>query len=153
MAAPVERMSSEADAYGIGADSDYLENLTESLWASTDMAIVVEGTALPCHKQIMALHSKVFAGMVDSTSSHEIGSGALPHTSTHRLTATVTTRLENSSRAVDVPPCLRPSRYLSAGDTLQIEAPFDGKQLSEMCLLMHAIYRCSSRSNLLGDSG
>ena len=53
----------------VAADLKYLESMPEYLRATTDMLIVVEGTELPCHKQIMAEHSKVFASMTELTSS------------------------------------------------------------------------------------
>ena len=59
---------------GESSELDYLQDMTEFLRASTDMLIVVEGTELPCHKQVMAVHSKVFAGMADLTA--RLGHGA-----------------------------------------------------------------------------
>ncbi len=47
--------------------------MSEYLAASTDMHLIVEGVQLPCHKQILSLHSNIFAGMVDMTSSSENG--------------------------------------------------------------------------------
>ena len=54
-------------------ESDQFKDMSEHLLASTDMLLIVEGTELPCHKQVMAVHSKVFAGMADLVSSHEQG--------------------------------------------------------------------------------
>ena len=64
----------QSNSRGASVEPDYLEDMTEFLRASTDMIIVVEGTSLPCHKQVMAVHSKVFAGMADLTAS--LGHGA-----------------------------------------------------------------------------
>ena len=80
MASAVDTVGGDVDASEASAEPNYLQDQSESLQASTDMVVVVEGTALPCHRQIMALHSKVFAGMMDMTSGHEFGTGALQHT-------------------------------------------------------------------------
>ena len=55
------------------AEPDYLQGMSARMCASTDMLIVVQGTALPCHKQVMAVHSKVFNGMADLVPSHGHG--------------------------------------------------------------------------------
>ena len=47
---------------------DYLNISNGYLRISADMLIVVEGTELPCHKQILAQHSKVFSDMMEMTS-------------------------------------------------------------------------------------
>ena len=52
----------------------YLNDMPKALQANTDMLIVVEGTELPCHKQVLAVHSKVFAGMAELTAG--VGRGA-----------------------------------------------------------------------------
>ena len=55
------------------SEPDYLQDMSEYLRSSTDMLMVVEGMGLPCHKQVMALHSKVFAGMANLTASLDHG--------------------------------------------------------------------------------
>ncbi len=59
-------------------EPDYLEGMSEHLLGSTDMLLVVEGVELPCHKQVMAVHSKVFAGMADLISKHGHGTHLCP---------------------------------------------------------------------------
>ena len=54
-------------------EPDYLEGMSEHLLASADLLFVVEGTDLPCHKQVMAVQSRVFAGMADLIVNHKHG--------------------------------------------------------------------------------
>jgi len=70
----IAMVCTQSKSSGASAELDYLADMTEFLRASTDMLIVVEGTELPCHKQVMAVHSKVFAGMADLTA--RLGHGA-----------------------------------------------------------------------------
>ena len=61
------------------------------------MLIVVEGTALPCHKQVMAVHSKVFAGMADLTA--RLGHGAHASAKIHRSIAPCVHRILELQKA------------------------------------------------------
>lgn len=79
MAPTAETVGSAAPSTAAEPDIDHLKDMTESLRASTDTLIVVEGTASPCHQQIMAEHSKVFADMVDMISSHKCGAHIASH--------------------------------------------------------------------------
>ena len=45
-------------------EPDYLQSNNDYLRGSADVCIVVQGSELLCHKQVLALHSKVFAGML-----------------------------------------------------------------------------------------
>lgn len=45
------------------------------LRSSADVVLVVEGTELPCHSQVLASESRVFKDMLESTS---MGEGAFP---------------------------------------------------------------------------
>ena len=117
----------------LDAETDYSQDMSEHLWASTDMLIIVEGVGLACHKQVMAVNSKVFAGMADMVSSH--GHGAHDDSIL-------------SPQAHVWPECLRVSAIYSinalilADAPLHLKEPFKGKKLADMRLLMFAIYRC-----------
>jgi len=63
----VTAVSSPSDA-GTELEQDYLQLSHGYLRMTPDRFIVVEGTELPCHKQILALHSKVFSDMMEMTS-------------------------------------------------------------------------------------
>ena len=52
---------------------DYLETMSAFLRGSTDVVLVVQGTELPCHKQILAQQSRVFSGMADFIGGTEEG--------------------------------------------------------------------------------
>ena len=62
--------SNDDKQFSVTAEPGYLQHvMSEYLIPSTDMRLVVEGTALPCHKDVLALHSKVFAGMIELTAN------------------------------------------------------------------------------------
>ena len=75
MAASTSEVAKSEASY-TGAEPDHLRELSEHLLASTDMTIIVEGVGLPCHKQIMALHSKVFAGMAELITGYRHGASS-----------------------------------------------------------------------------
>ncbi len=91
----------QSKSSGASAELDYLADMTEFLRASTDMLIVVEGTELPCHKQVMAVHSKVFAGMADLTA--RLGHGATVSAQIYRCMS----RLPLASWSSRKGPCMR----------------------------------------------
>ena len=102
------------------AELDYVADMTEFLRSSTDMLIVVEGTELPCHKQVMAVHSKVFAGMADLTA--RLGHGAPVSAKICSCVA----RIPLASRSSRKDPCMRACLTLMSLRICRVSAAHGG---------------------------
>ena len=110
------------------AEPDYLKDAGCHLRRSTDMLIVVQGIGLPCHKQDMAVHSKVFADMAEKISSH--GHGALARHASAAL------------QAGDI--CLHPALHVSkCQNDIHLPIIANGVDVMQISLQTH---HCASRS-------
>ena len=74
-------MSTNSAPSSPSAGLAYLQDTSEFLRSSTDMLIIVEGTALPCHKQVLAAHSKAFAAVAEQLTA-SLGHGV--HRDSHK---------------------------------------------------------------------